>query len=151
MSRERPATRLPPTRVKAPKVVRAKRGWRVALGAVSHRLGHRSEWLAAALLMARGYQILGFRLKTRAGEIDILARRGKVLAVVEVKRRATLEAALTALGPDQYDRLLAAGRSVLRQRPSLAGHVLRIDMVALAPGRFPRHRRGVVAFGRGAA
>lgn len=146
-----PASRPPPTRVKAPRVVTAKRGWRVALGAVSHRLGHRSEWLAAAWLMARGYQVLGFRLKTRAGEIDILARRGRVLAVVEVKRRATIEAALTALGPDQYDRLLAAGRAVLRQRPSLAGHVLRIDMVALAPGRFPRHRRGVVAFGRGAA
>jgi putative endonuclease len=141
----------PATRLKAPKVVRAKRGWRVALGALSHRLGHRSEWVAAILLMARGYQILGFRLKTRAGEIDILARRGKVLAVVEVKRRASLDLALTALGPDQYDRLLSAGRSVLRQRPSLAGHVLRIDMVALAPGRFPRHRRGVVAFGRGAA
>lgn len=146
MTAERPATRL-----KAPKVVRARRAWRVALGAVSHRMGHRSEWLAAAWLMARGYQVLGFRLKTRAGEIDILARRGKVLAVVEVKRRATIEAALTALGPDQYDRLLAAGRAVLRQRPSLAGHVLRIDMVALAPRRFPRHRRGVVALGRGAA
>ncbi len=151
MSRKRPEVQLPPTRVKAPKVVRAKRGWRVALGAVSHRLGHRSEWWAAALLMARGYQILGFRLKTRAGEIDILARRGRVLAVVEVKRRARLEDALTALGSDQYDRLLSAGRSVLRQRPSLAGHVLRIDVVALAPGRFPRHRRGVVAFGRGTA
>ena len=141
----------PPTKVRAPKPVRAKRGWRVALGAVSHRLGHRSEWVAAAWLMARGYQILGFRLKTRAGEIDILARRGRVLAVVEVKRRATLEAALAALGADQYDRLVSAGRSVLRQRPSLAGHLLRIDMVALAPGRFPRHRRGVVAFGRGGA
>jgi putative endonuclease len=151
VSRKRPEVQLPPTRVKAPKVVRAKRGWRVALGAVSHRLGHRSEWWAAALLMARGYQILGFRLKTRAGEIDILARRGRVLAVVEVKRRARLEDALTALGSDQYDRLLSAGRSVLRQRPSLAGHVLRIDVVALAPGRFPRHRRGVVAFGRGTA
>ena len=146
MSPERPAARL-----KAPRVVRAKRGWRVALGAVSHRLGHRSEWLAAALLMAKGYQVLGFRLKTRAGEIDILARRGRTLVVAEVKRRATLEAAVAALTPDQYDRLLAAGRAVLRQRPSLAGHVLRIDMVALAPGRFPRHRRGVDAFGRGGA
>ena len=151
MSPERPPTRVPPDRIRAPKVVREKRGWRVALGAVSHRLGPRSEWWAAALLMARGYQILGFRLKTRAGEIDILARRGKVLAVVEVKRRARLEDALTALGPDQYDRLLSAGRSVLRQRPGLAGHLLRIDVVALAPGRFPRHRRGVVAFGRGTA
>lgn len=141
----------PGSRLKAPKVARVKRDWRVALGSRSHRAGHGSEWLAAALLMAKGYQILGFRLKTRAGEIDILARRGKTLSVVEVKRRATLESALTALTPDQYDRLLAAGRAVLRQRPSLAGHLLRIDMVALAPGRFPRHRRGVDAFGRGAA
>ena len=143
MSAARPAPRLRPVRV-----VRARRPWRVALGALSHRLGHRSEWLAAAFLMLRGYQILGFRLKTRAGEIDILARRGRVLAVVEVKRRATMEAALAALTRKQYDRLLAAGRAVLRQRPSLAGHLLRIDIVALAPGRLPRHRRGVEPFGR---
>ena len=143
--------RRPATRLKAPKVARAaKDARRVASGTSSRQTGRAAEWLAAVLLMLKGYQILGFRLKTRAGEIDILARRGRVLAVVEVKRRATLEAALTALGPDQYDRLLSAGRSVLRQRPSLAGHVLRIDMVALAPGRFPRHRRGVDAFGRGA-
>lgn len=93
--------------------------------------------------MTRGYQILGFRMKGRAGEIDILARRGRVLAVVEVKRRATLEAALAAVGSEQHQRLLAAGRAVLHGRPSLAGHVLRLDMVALAPGRFPRHRRGI--------
>lgn len=138
MTAKRPSARL-----KAPKVIKPARGWRVSLGKLSHRLGHRSEWLAAALLMLRGYQILGFRLKTRAGEIDILARRGRVLAVVEVKRRPTLDQALAALGPDQYQRLLAAGQAVLRQRPSLAGHLLRIDIVALAPRRFPRHRRGV--------
>ena len=138
-----------PDRLKAPRATVVKRGWRVALGALSHRQGHRSEWLAALWLMSRGYQLLGFRLKTRAGEIDILARRGRVLAVVEVKRRATMEAALAALNARQYERLLAAGRAVLRQRPSLAGHLLRIDMVALAPGRLPRHRRGVEPFGRG--
>jgi putative endonuclease len=138
VSPARSAPRLRPVRP-----VRARRTWRVALGALSHRLGHRSEWIAAAFLMLRGYQILGFRLKTRAGEIDILARKRRTLAVVEVKRRATLELALTALKPDQHRRLLAAGRAVLRQKPSLGGHALRIDMVALAPGRFPRHRRGL--------
>jgi putative endonuclease len=141
----------PPIRVKAPRAARAKQDWRVGAGAESHRAGHAAEWLAAALLMACGYQVLGFRLRAAGVEIDILARKGRTLAVVEVKRRHTLEAALTALTPAQYDRLLSAGRAVLRQRPSLAGHVLRIDMVALAPGRFPRHRRGVVAFGRTAA
>ena len=144
MSADRPTTRL-----KAPKVVRTKRGWRVALGTRAHKTGHASEWLAALLLMARGYQILGFRLKSKAGEIDILARRGRTLAVVEVKRRATLEQALVALSEDQHRRLLTAGRAVLRQRPSLAGHLLRIDVVALAPGRFPRHRRGVEPLGMG--
>jgi putative endonuclease len=144
VSEPRPATRL-----KAPKVARVKRGWRVRLGALSHQAGHRSEWLAAALLMLRGYQILGFRLKTRQGEIDILARKARVLAVIEVKRRSTIEAAITALTPRQYDRLCSAGRAVLRQRPSLAGHLLRIDIVALAPGRFPSHRRGIVPRGWG--
>jgi putative endonuclease len=137
----------PATRLKAPKVVRAKRGWRVSLGGRARQAGHASEWLAAALLMLKGYQILGFRLKTRSGEIDILARRRDVLAVIEVKRRSTREQALAALSPDQYERLLTAGRAVLRQRPSLAGHRLRIDMVALAPGRFPVHRRNVTPFG----
>ncbi|WGM46075.1 hypothetical protein KOAAANKH_00940 [Brevundimonas sp. NIBR10] len=131
---------MKPVRVRAPKAApRAKAAWRQALGGQAHRAGHASEWIAAAWLMLKGYQVLGFRLKSRAGEIDILARRGRVLAVVEVKRRATLDEALTAVTPDQGRRLLAAGRAVLHGRPSLAGHELRIDMVALAPGRFPRH------------
>jgi putative endonuclease len=95
--------------------------------------------------MLRGYQILGFRMRSRAGEIDILARRGRVLAVVEVKRRSTMEAATNALGPDQYQRLLAAGRAVLKARPGLGGLSLRIDVVAMAPGRIPRHLRGRVS------
>lgn len=124
-----------------------KAGWRQALGGRAHRQGHGAEWTAALWLMARGYQILAFRLKGRGGEIDILARRGAVLAVVEVKRRATLELALQALTAEQHRRLQAAGQAVLRGRPSLAGLGLRIDMVALAPGRFPRHVRGVMTTG----
>ena len=97
--------------------------------------------------MLKGYQILAFRLKGRGGEIDILARRGRILAVVEVKRRRTIEAAILSLGPEQHGRLAAAGQAVARSRPSLQGLILRIDMVALAPGRFPRHLRGVTTTG----
>ena len=93
--------------------------------------------------MLKGYQVLGFRLKSRAGEIDLLARRGRVLAVVEVKRRATLEAAVLALKPDQAGRLRTAAEALRRNRPALQSLELRIDMVALAPGRFPRHLRAV--------
>ncbi len=130
------------------KAAPAKRPWRVGLGGRSRRTGRASEWVAALYLMAKGYRILGFRLKTRAGEIDILARRGSVLAVVEVKRRSTLDAALTALTSNQHARLLAAGRSVARGRRGLATLSLRIDTVALAPRRFPRHVRGVGPPGR---
>jgi putative endonuclease len=101
--------------------------------------------------MLKGYQILAFRLKGRGGEIDILAKRGRTLAVVEVKRRRTIEAAILSLGPEQHGRLAAAGQAVARSRPSLQGLMLRIDMVALAPGRFPRHLRGVTTTGTGIA
>lgn len=124
-------------------------GWRRALGGRSRREGRGAEWIAAVWLMLRGYRILGFRLASRAGEIDILARRGRVLAVVEVKRRATIEAAILSLRPEQHRRLLAAGTAVARGRRSLVGLELRIDMVALAPGRFPRHLRGIAAPGAG--
>lgn len=122
---------------------RPKAAWRMALGGQAFRDGHAAEWIAAAWLMAKGYRILGFRLKTPGAEIDILAQRGGILAVVEVKRRATVEAADAALQSRQLERLRLAGDKVLRQRPGLKGLLLRIDTVTLAPGRFPRHRRGL--------
>ena len=90
-------------------------------------------------LMAKGWRILGFRLKTPEGEIDILARRGQVLAVVEVKTRPTVEAALAAVSPAQQARLRRAGEALAARRPGLARLFVRLDMVALAPKRRPRH------------
>ena len=112
-------------------------------GGRAWREGHGAEWIAAIWLMAKGYRILGFRLKSRAGEIDILARRGRVLAVVEVKRRATIQAALEAVTPAQTARLVAAAQQVAHGRKALQALELRLDTVALAPGRLPRHRRGL--------
>lgn len=129
----------------APTPKRPKAGWRQVLGGQARKRGHDGEWIAALWLMLKGYQVLAFRLKTPGGEIDILARRGRVLAVIEVKRRATLDAALLAIHPQQLRRLRVAGAAVARGRPSLAGLDVRLDMVALAPGRIPRHVRGVGA------
>ena len=114
-------------------------------GRRGHRDGHGAEIWAAMLLMAKGYQILGFRLKTRFGEIDLLARRGQTLAVVEVKRRRTIEQALQAIGGEQHQRLWRAARSVAERRPALRHMALRLDLIALAPGRFPRHVSGLFA------
>jgi putative endonuclease len=112
---------------------------RIARGGAARLSGRRGEVLAALWLMAKGYRILGFRMKTRQGEIDLLAVRGRVLALVEVKRRTTLEAALEAVGFEQRERLRRAGRAVAASRPSLAGLGVRLDLLALAPGRLPRH------------
>ena len=89
--------------------------------------------------MVKGYRILGFRLKTPHGEIDLLAQRGRVLAVVEVKRRMTLDQAQTAVGAVQRGRLRRAGLAVAASRSGLKGLAVRLDLVALAPKKWPRH------------
>ena len=117
------------------------RSVRMERGLRARRDGRRSEIVCALWLMAKGYRILGFRMKTAQAEIDVLARKGDVVAVVEVKRRASLEAALEAVSWRQRERLLAAARSLTARRPDLAGAAIRLDLMALAPGRRPRHIR----------
>jgi len=108
-------------------------------GAASRKAGRQAEVLAAVWLMLKGYRILGFRLKTPQAEIDILALKGPVLAVVEVKSRTTPVAALEAVGHDQRERLRRAGRTIASSRPRLAQAAIRLDLIAMSPGRFPRH------------
>jgi len=108
-------------------------------GLAARRSGRRAEIFCALWLMAKGYRILGFRLKTPQGEIDLLARKGGVIAVVEVKRRTSLRAALEAVTWRQRERLVRAAQTLTSRRPSLAGAAIRLDLIALAPGRLPRH------------
>ena len=112
---------------------------RAARGAAARLSGRRAEVWAAAWLMAKGYRILGFRLKTPQAEIDLVAKRGRVLAVVEVKSRLTLETALETVTFDQRDRLRRAGAQLAANRPGLFGCAVRVDLLALAPGKLPRH------------
>ena len=115
--------------------LRAARGVR---GTAARRSGRGAEVLAAAWLMLHGWRVLGFRLRTPRAEIDLLVRRGSVLAAVEVKRRATMEQALDALRPAQAARLRAAVAELAAGRADLAGLEARVDLLALAPGRRPR-------------
>jgi len=114
-------------------------GLKSVWGLQNRRTGRRAEVVAALYLMAKGYRILGFRLRTPHGEIDLLALRGRILAVVEVKRRLSLEAALEAVTPTQRERLRRAGSTIARRRRGLSDAFVRLDLIALAPGRWPRH------------
>ena len=112
---------------------------RSARGLKARRSGRWAEVWAAVCLILKGYRVLGFRLKTLQAEFDILALRGRVLAVVEVKSRATMEAALEAVSFDQRQRRRSAGTALATSRRGLQGAAVRLNLLALAHGRFPRH------------
>lgn len=126
---------------------RSRRGGR------ARAAGRGAEVLAALWFLARGYRILGFRLKVHGVEVDLAVRRGAVLAVVEVKRRATLDAALDAVRARQLQRLRRAGEALaaLRRAGSDPPLSVRLDLFALAPGRLPRHVPDAWGGDRGAA
>jgi putative endonuclease len=123
----------------------AARARRSEKGRRARDLGRRDEWLAAAWLMLGGWRVLGFRLKTPEGEIDLLVVRGRVLAAVEVKRRPTRVEAELAVSAEQAERLRRAVAAIAERRPGLAGRKVRVDLVALAPGRLPRHVPGALS------
>jgi putative endonuclease len=112
---------------------------RTQRGAQARLAGRRAEWAAALLLMAKGYRILGMRLRTPQAEVDLAVQRGTVLAIVEVKQRRTLEEALLAVTPVQRERLRRAGGALAARGGRNKPAVVRLDLVALAPGRWPRH------------
>ena len=101
--------------------------------------GRVAESLAAWSLRLRGYRILARRFRTPLGEIDLVARRGRLLAFVEVKARGELDLALVALGPRQRERTARAAELFLQRHPNYRGHTLRFDLVAVRPWRLPRH------------
>ncbi|MBN9318240.1 MAG: hypothetical protein BGN86_11400 [Caulobacterales bacterium 68-7] len=121
----------------------AKSSIRQERGRAARLSGRRGEAFAVLVLMLKGYRILGFRLTTPPGEIDLLAHKrslaGDILAVVEVKRRRTVEEALEAVSFVQRERLRRAGAHVAASRPALRNASIRLDLMALAPGRLPRH------------
>lgn len=101
-------------------------------------LGRRGEWLAGLWLALRGWRVLGRRVKTPVGEIDLVIRRGGTVAFVEVKWRN--HAADLDLAIDEYRlRRVAAAAEAVGHRYVRAHDTQRIDVLLLAPWRFPRH------------
>jgi putative endonuclease len=104
----------------------------------AERGGRRAEWLAGLWLQLKGWRILARRVRTPVGEIDIVARRSRIVAFVEVKARATAAEADYAL--DQFRlRRVAAAANALAPRFVRAGDDMRVDAVFIVPRRLPRH------------
>jgi putative endonuclease len=101
--------------------------------------GLSAESRAAAYLLTKGYRILSRRFRTPYGEIDIVARRRKLVAFIEVKARASLDEAAYAVTPRQRMRIVAAAQAWLVAHPEHADFELRFDAMLIAPRRLPRH------------
>ena len=108
----------------------------------AERGGRRAERLAAWWLRLRGWRILAVRARTPVGEVDLVARRGRVLAFVEVKARASEDAAAFALDEWRLRRVARAAEA-LAPRYAQPGDDIRIDAVFLVPRRLPRHLANV--------
>lgn len=120
---------------------------RAARGRAADSLGRRAEEAAAGALRAEGWSILGARLRTPAGEIDLVAERDGLLAFVEVKARPSLAMAAEALGPRQRARLLAAAEAWLAANPGHGAAGIRFDVLLADPAG--RVRRIADAFREG--
>ncbi len=107
--------------------------------------GRRAEALALLALLLRGYRPVARNLKTPVGEIDLVVRRGGVLAVIEVKTRGTLADAAESIRPQQQARIRRATEWLLNGRPDLAGLTIRFDAMLVLPRRWPRHLVGAYA------
>jgi putative endonuclease len=105
----------------------------------AHRWGLRAEWLAAAFLVMKGYRILARKFVIAGGEIDLVARRGDVIAFVEVKARLDFGDALIAIDSVKRRRIARAARFWLTRNPAAMQATLRGDAVLIAPMRWPRH------------
>ena len=105
---------------------------------VAESAGRRGERLAAWWLRLKGWTILDRRVRTKAGEVDLVARKDALIAFVEVKTRATAAELDHAIDERRLARVAAAAE-LLMPRYATAGEDIRVDVILLAPGTRPRH------------
>lgn len=108
----------------------------------AEKRGRRAETLACWYLCLHGWRILARRARAPGGEVDIVARRGRSLAFVEVKARNSETATGFALDPWRLRRVVTAAER-LAPRFMRDGDDVRIDALFIVPGRWPRHLTNV--------
>ncbi|NJR20189.1 MAG: YraN family protein [Hyphomonadaceae bacterium] len=107
--------------------------------AKAEQAGRRGEAMAALALQIKGYSILETRTKTPRGEIDLIVRKGAVLAFVEVKVRRSTTVSGKVMTGTQMTRIVNAATAWASARPWTRHCQWRYDLVMVAPWRWPRH------------
>ena len=105
----------------------------------TERFGRVAECLSLVLLRLKGYRVIARRFRSPAGEIDLIVRRGRLVAYVEVKARRDIASAAASLGTAQRRRIRRTAEHFLKGRPDLAELDHRFDVVQVAPWSVPGH------------
>lgn len=101
--------------------------------------GHWAEWFAAFALIIKGYRIVALRYRTKLGEIDIIARKGDLVAMIEVKARPSVSSAVDAVTGTAKRRIHNAADIWYSQQADHARLSLRFDIIAVRPWAWPVH------------
>ena len=105
----------------------------------AYRFGLHAETVCVWWLRARGYRVLARRFKAPVGEIDIVARKGTLLAMIEVKARRGGDMAQAVPTQRQRRRIARAAEAFIARSPRLAGCDIRFDLMVARPWRLPFH------------
>jgi putative endonuclease len=105
----------------------------------ANRRGHWGERLAEISLWLKGWRIVARRYRTPLGEVDLIARRGNLIAMVEVKARPSLQAAMDAVTPSAQRRITGCADMWLSRQKDAAKLSIRFDIIAVLPWRWPIH------------
>ncbi len=105
----------------------------------AERRGRRAEWIAAAILIVKGYRLLALRYRNGAGEIDLIARKSGLIVYAEVKYRARKEAAPFAVTERQKQRIRRTAELFLAHNPGLASLDQRFDVLVVSRSSLPQH------------
>ena len=105
----------------------------------AERRGRWAEHYASIWLQMQGYSVLAQRVRLPVGEVDLIARRGPVLAFVEVKQRQTLDVAQNAVPTKSWQRIARAGEAWSQRDPQYQSLDWRYDLIAIAPWALPKH------------
>ena len=106
--------------------------------------GHAAERIAVLSLRLKGYRILARRFKTRVGEVDIIARRGRCIAFIEVKQRPARELCEAAVTDETRARVRRSAEAWLQRHERYRSCEMRFDLIFVVPGRWPVHLFGAL-------
>ena len=109
-----------------------KKNYEIKKRKKAEKWGKTAELLAGAYLMLKGYKPQGYRIKTPVGELDLIMKKNKTLAFIEVKARKKTPYLLDSISEKQKRRILKSAAYWLSKRPDLAQNTLRFDVVLVS-------------------